>query len=161
MLPYKIDIPNSTNAAVLHKPFDIRIEKQKLKYLNKNNVLIKTMAVGICGSDVHYYESGAIGAKKLNNPIILGHECSGIVLDVGENVKNVEVGDRVAVEPGDFCGVCDFCKKGKYNLCNNISFLSSTPKNVAFAKYIILPSILLYEIPDNFSLHVYNIVNSL
>lgn len=65
--------------------------------------------VRICGSDLHYYESGRIGDFVVKPPFVLGHEAGGTVVEVGANVKNLKVGDRVAMEPGKTCGQCEFC----------------------------------------------------
>ena len=70
----------------------------------KNEVLVKLEYVGICGSDLHYYEHGRIGDYIVKPPFVLGHEASGIIVEIGENVKNLKLGDRVALEPGKTCG---------------------------------------------------------
>ena len=82
-----------------------------------NEVLVKLEYVGICGSDIHYYETGAIGPYVVEPPFVLGHEAGGTVVGVGKDVKHLKVGDRVALEPGKTCGHCEFCREGKYNLC--------------------------------------------
>ncbi|MFP7335105.1 NAD(P)-dependent alcohol dehydrogenase [Shouchella clausii] len=138
-----------TRAAVLHKPFVVEMEERELGSLNPNDVLIKVMAVGVCGSDVHYYEKGKIGSKKVEKPLIQGHECAGLVIETGDKVTSLEPGDRVAIEPGISCGICTECKEGKYNLCSHVAFLSSPPKDGAFSEYIIHPDHLLFKIPDN------------
>ncbi|WP_425590355.1 alcohol dehydrogenase catalytic domain-containing protein [Fictibacillus enclensis] len=69
------------------------------------------MAVGVCGSDVHYYIHGRIGDYVVHKPIILGHECAGIVVKTGDKVTKVKMGDRVAIEPGVPCGNCSFCRE--------------------------------------------------
>ena len=82
-----------------------------------DEVLVKLEYVGICGSDMHYYESGAIGDFIVKPPFVLGHEPGGVVVEVGKNVHHLKVGDRVALEPGKTCGHCEYCREGKYNLC--------------------------------------------
>ena len=94
------DLPDVMKAAVLKKPMEVEIEYRPVPVPGPDEVLVKVMAVGVCGSDVHYYESGRIGSFVVENPMILGHECSGIIAAVGENVTRFKVGDRVAVEPG-------------------------------------------------------------
>ena len=79
-----------------------------------NEVLVKLEYVGVCGSDLHYYEHGAIGNFIVKPPFVLGHECSGTVVEIGNKVKHLKVGDRVALEPGKTCGECEFCKTGRY-----------------------------------------------
>ena len=82
-----------------------------------DEVLVKLEYVGICGSDMHYYETGAIGDYVVEPPFVLGHEPGGTVVEVGADVKHLKVGDRVALEPGKTCGKCEFCKQGCF-LCN-------------------------------------------
>src|SRR5690625_3545979 len=111
------DIPQNMKAAILHKPFEMTVDTLPVPEVGPHDALVKVMAVGICGSDVHYYEHGKIGKYVVEDPIILGHECAGEVVAIGEKVTRLNVGDRVAVEPGVTCGVCDMCKQGHYNLC--------------------------------------------
>ena len=92
-----------------------------------DEVLVKLEYVGICGSDMHYYETGAIGDYVVEPPFVLGHEPGGTVVEVGENVTHLKVGDRVALEPGKTCGKCEFCKEGKYNLCPDVIFFATPP----------------------------------
>ena len=79
-----------------------------------NEVLVKLDYVGICGSDIHYYETGRIGDYVVEPPFVLGHEPGGVVVEVGSGVTDLKVGDRVALEPGKTCGHCEFCRQGKY-----------------------------------------------
>ena len=97
-----------------------------------DEVLVKLDYVGICGSDLHYYETGAIGAYVVEPPFVLGHEPGGVVVEVGENVKHLKIGDRVALEPGKTCGHCEFCKGGKYNLCPDVVFFATPPIDGGF-----------------------------
>ena len=90
-----------------------------------DEVLVKLDYVGICGSDLHYYESGAIGDYVVEPPFVLGHEPGGVVVEVGKDVKHLKVGDKVALEPGKTCGHCEFCKQGKYNLCPDVVFFAT------------------------------------
>ncbi|WP_040977995.1 NAD(P)-dependent alcohol dehydrogenase [Oceanobacillus jeddahense] len=138
-----------TRAAVLHKPFVVKMEERELDSLHSNEVLIKVMSVGVCGSDVHYYEKGKIGSKKVEKPLIQGHECAGIVVEIGSEVTTLKIGDRVVIEPGISCGTCTDCKEGNYNLCSHVAFLSSPPIDGAFSEYIIHPENFLFKIPDN------------
>ena len=90
-----------------------------------DEVLVKLEYVGICGSDMHYYESGAIGDFVVKPPFVLGHEPGGVVVEVGKDVHTLKVGDRVALEPGKTCGHCEFCREGKYNLCPDVQFFAT------------------------------------
>jgi len=89
------------------------------------DVLINVRAIGICGSDVHNYVEGGIGARKVVYPFIPGHEAAGEVAAVGSGVTKVKPGDRIMIEPAFHCGECDQCRAGRFNTCRNIQFMSS------------------------------------
>ena len=114
-------------------------------------VVVKLEYIGICGSDVHYYEHGKIGGNIVKGDFILGHECAGVVAEVGEGVKNLKPGDRVALEPGETCGVCEYCLSGRYNLCPDVIFLATPPVQGCFSNYIAFPAKLAFKLPDNIS----------
>lgn len=99
-----------------------------------NEVLVKLEYVGICGSDLHYYETGRIGDYIVEPPFVLGHEPGGIVVEVGNNVNHLKVGDKVALEPGKTCGHCEFCKTGRYNLCSDVVFFATPPVDGVFSR---------------------------
>lgn len=139
-------------AAVLHKPGDLRIEEvERPKVEKPDDVLIQVKAVGVCGSDVHYYERGRIGTFVVKEPLILGHECSGEVVEVGPEVNNVKPGDRVAVEPGCPCRRCWYCKTGKYNMCLTVPFMGSPPTHGAYREYLTWPNDFVFRLPDGVS----------
>ncbi len=146
-----LDLPKTMKAAVMRKTFEIEMEERPVPEISGDEVLVKVMAVGICGSDIHYYEHGRIGPYVVEKPIILGHECAGIVVEVGERVEGLKPGDRVAIEPGITCGVCRFCKSGRYNLCPHVQFLATPPVDGAFVQYIKHRADFLYRIPDSLS----------
>lgn len=102
----------------------------------EDEVLVKLEYVGICGSDMHYYETGAIGNYVVKPPFVLGHEPGGTVVEVGSAVKHLKVGDRVALEPGKTCGHCKFCREGKYNLCPDVMFFATPPVDGVFQEYV-------------------------
>jgi len=116
-----------------------------------NEVLIRIKVVGICGSDVHYYQHGRIGDFVVEGDFILGHESAGEVVEVGSEVKSLKVGDRVALEPGRTCGKCKYCKEGKYNLCPNVEFFATPPYHGVFADYVTHPEDMCFKLPDNVS----------
>lgn len=116
-----------------------------------DEVLVKLEYVGICGSDLHYYETGAIGDYVVEPPFVLGHEPGGVVVEVGANVKHLSVGDRVALEPGKTCGHCEFCKEGKYNLCPDVIFFATPPIDGVFQEYVAHEADLCFKLPDNVS----------
>lgn len=116
-----------------------------------NEVLVKLEYVGICGSDLHYYETGAIGNYVVEPPFVLGHEPGGVVVEVGKNVKHLKVGDRVALEPGKTCGHCEFCRQGLYNLCPDVVFFATPPVDGVFQEYVAHEADLCFKLPDNVS----------
>ena len=91
--------------------------ERDIPQIQDNEVLVKMEYCGICGSDLHYYESGAIGDFIVKPPFVLGHEAGGIVVEKGKDVHHLEIGYKVALEPGRTCGHCEFCKSGRYNRC--------------------------------------------
>ncbi len=116
-----------------------------------DEVLVKLEYVGICGSDMHYYETGAIGDFIVEPPFVLGHEPGGVVVAVGDAVKELKVGDRVALEPGKTCGVCEYCRSGRYNLCPDVIFFATPPVDGVFQEYVAHPETLCFKLPDNVS----------
>ena len=114
-------------------------------------VLLKVECCGVCGSDVHFYRFGRIGAKVAPIPFVLGHEISGTVIETGEGVENLKAGDRVAVEPGTPCGSCEMCRKGSYNLCEKMEFLAAPPVEGALKEYVVQNADMCFKLPDNMS----------
>lgn len=117
--------------------------------IKENEVLVKIEYVGICGSDSHYLESGAIGDFVVEGDFILGHECAGEVVKLGSKVTDLEVGDKVALEPGITCGECEFCKTGKYNLCPDVEFLATPPYHGCLVNYLAFPANMCFKLPSN------------
>ena len=126
-------------------------EERDIPQIKEDEVLIKLEYVGICGSDLHYYERGAIGDYVVKPPFVLGHEPGGTVVEVGEKVKNLKVGDRVALEPGKTCGHCEFCRTGRYNLCPDVVFFATPPVDGVFQEYVAHEADLCFKLPDNVS----------
>ena len=127
----------------------MEIREIKVPVPEEKQVLIKLEYVGICGSDVHYLEHGRIGNFIVKGDFILGHECAGEVVRIGGAVKNLKVGDKVALEPGITCGQCEFCKAGKYNLCPDVEFLATPPYHGCLMNYIAFPENMAFKLPDN------------
>lgn len=126
----------------------IEMIERDIPKIAANEVLVKLEYVGICGSDLHFYEAGRIGDLKAEMPFVLGHEPGGTVVEVGEEVTHLKIGDRVALEPGRTCGECEFCQKGMYNLCPNVKFFAAPPVNGAFQEYIAHEAKLCFKLPD-------------
>ena len=126
-------------------------EERDIPEVKDNEVLVRLEYVGICGSDLHYYETGAIGDYAVNPPFVLGHEPGGVVVETGKNVKHLKVGDRVALEPGKTCGHCEFCKTGRYNLCPDVVFFATPPVDGVFQEYVAHEADLCFKLPDHVS----------
>ncbi|WP_121610003.1 NAD(P)-dependent alcohol dehydrogenase [Mesobacillus foraminis] len=144
-------IEDKMKAAVLTDLNKIELQEIKIPVPKDDEVLIEIKAVGLCGSDVHYYQHGRIGDFIVEKPIILGHEASGNVVEIGRNVKGLTVGQRVSIEPGATCGECEYCKEGRYNLCPSVEFLATPPYDGAFCEYIAMRADLVFPIPEEMS----------
>lgn len=116
-----------------------------------DEVLVRVEYVGICGSDLHYYEAGRIGNFIVKPPFVLGHEAGGTVVEVGSEVTHLKVGDRVAMEPGKTCGKCEWCRTGRYNLCPDVQFFATPPVDGVFQEYVAHEAGLCFKLPDNVS----------
>jgi len=142
----------SMKAAVLHGPLDLRLESRPVPTPAPDEVLVAVRAVGVCGSDVHYWRSGRIGDFVVRSPLVLGHECAGVVAEAGSAVRSLKPGDRVALEPGVPCRRCAWCKSGRYNLCPDVVFMATPPVDGAFAEYVAHPADFAYVLPEGVSL---------
>ena len=133
--------------AFVTSPGRIEYRERKLPDLRAHDVLIKTKAVSICGSDLHIFK-GKHPAAPL--PVPIGHELAGEVLEIGKSVSKVKEGDRVAVEPVIICGDCPFCQRGEYNLCNNISFQYRKGQG-GFTPYFVAEENWIHQLPQSVS----------
>jgi L-iditol 2-dehydrogenase len=138
----------TNRAAVLTRPGEIVLTERPVPEPGPHDVLVEVGAVGVCGSDVHYYEHGRIGSFVVHAPLVLGHEVAGRVAAVGSAVSRHAVGDRVAVEPGVPCGRCRECRAGRYNLCAEVMFLATPPVDGAFADYLAIHEDFAFALPD-------------
>lgn len=141
---------NNTKA-ILTTPGSMKIMPAEIPVPKDDEVLIKVEYVGICGSDVHGFESGPfIPPKDPNQEIGLGHECAGTVAAVGRNVRKFKIGDRVNIEPGVPCGKCRYCLEGKYNICPDVDFMATQPNyRGALTNYLCHPESFTYKLPEN------------
>jgi D-xylulose reductase len=138
---------------VLNKPDDVEFkEKPVPKLKSQREVLVAVNYTGICGSDVHYWVHGSIGHFIVKEPMVLGHESAGTVVEVGSDVKTLKVGDRVALEPGYPCRHCANCLGGHYNLCPDMAFAATPPYDGTLTGYWNAPADFCYKLPDNVSL---------
>lgn len=137
--------------AVMTELRKVEVQERPIPVPGKNEVLVKIEYVGICGSDLHYYESGRIGDFIVEPPFVLGHEAGGVVVETGSDVTHLKVGDRVALESGKTCGKCEFCKEGKYNLCKDVIFFATPPVDGVFQEYAAHEAELCFKLPENVS----------
>jgi L-iditol 2-dehydrogenase len=135
-------------AAVLHARGDLRVEERAMPEPAPREVLVEVAAVGVCGSDVHYYEHGRIGPFVVDRPLVLGHESSGRVAALGPGATKHAVGDRVALEPGVPCGRCRECRAGRYNLCRDVRFFATPPVDGAFANFVAIHEDFAFALPN-------------
>ena len=138
--------------AVMKAIGKIELEEREIPQPKEGEVLIKIGYVGICGSDVHYFETGAIGDFVVKPPFVLGHEAAGTVVALGEGVDSLKIGDRVAMEPGKTCGHCEFCRTGRYNLCPDVQFFATPPYDGVFQEYVAYDASMCFRLPDKVSL---------
>jgi len=139
-------------AAVMVGPGEILIEERPVPQPKDDEVLVRIGAVGVCGSDAHYFKHGRIGRYVVDEPLILGHESAGTVVEVGKLVNNLQPGDRVALEPGVPCRRCDYCKTGRYNLCKDVVFMATPPVDGVFCEYYATPADFAFRLSDSVSL---------
>jgi L-iditol 2-dehydrogenase len=138
-------------AAVLYAPGDLRVEDRAVPEPGPREVLVEIAAVGVCGSDIHYYEHGRIGPFVVREPMVLGHESSGRVVALGPGASRHAVGDRVALEPGVPCGRCRECRAGRYNVCQDVRFFATPPIDGAFANYVTIHEDFAFTLPESVS----------
>lgn len=137
--------------AVMNGIGEMGFLERDIPTVKDDEVLVKLEYVGICGSDLHYYETGRIGDYIVEPPFVLGHEPGGVVVEVGENVTHLKVGDRVALEPGKTCGHCEFCRTGRYNLCPEVIFFATPPVDGVFQEYVAHQADLCFKLPEGVS----------
>lgn len=135
--------------AIMTAAGKIELTKREIPIPKEDEVLVKIEYVGVCGSDLHYYEAGGIGGNMVKPPFVLGHEAGGRVVSVGGQVKDLKAGDKVALEPGKTCGKCEFCQTGRYNLCPDVIFFATPPIDGVFQEFAAHPAKLCFRIPDN------------
>ena len=148
-------------AGVLYGPGDLRFESVELPAPRSGEALVKIRANGICGSDIHFFESGRLGPFVVDRPYIPGHEAVGEIVDFGsaggkagartvaDGAGNeLSVGRRVVIEPSIPCRRCDYCKRGLYNLCRDVVFLSAPPVNGTFGEFVAHSADFLFAVPD-------------
>lgn len=144
-------IPDQMLASILNAPHDISLERVPVPRPAPGEVLVRVTAVGVCGSDTHFYETGAIGDIVVRGPLALGHETAGVIAAVGDGVDPARVGTRVAVEPQTPCRRCTYCKRGAYHLCPHIRFYGAWPVEGSFSEYVLVDDDFAHAVPDEMS----------
>ena len=143
-------------ACVIHAPNDLRIEEAEVPALGPHSVKLRIGAGGICGSDLHYFQHGGFGTVRLKQPMILGHEVAGTVIEVGSAVTTIKPGDRAAINPNQPCGACAQCLGGRANLCLDVRFYGSAMRfphvQGAFREILVAEERQIFTIPDHVSL---------
>lgn len=138
-------------ASVLTGPKTIELLERPVPEPGPDEALVRVGSVGVCGSDVHYYEHGRIGSMVVEGPLVLGHEAGGIIVAVGAALDPTRVGQRVALEPQRPCRRCRQCKTGHLNLCPEMEFFATPPIDGAFCDYVTLPADFAHPVPDSLS----------
>jgi L-idonate 5-dehydrogenase len=139
----------------IHGARDLRVADVPTETLSPTQVRVAVKAVGICGSDLHYYQHGRVGDFLIRAPLTPGHEASGQVLEVGAQVTSVRPGDRVALNPSRTCGHCRFCRMGASNHCENVHFFGSASKwphmQGAMREQVVVDANQCLPVPDGLS----------
>lgn len=136
-------------SAVFYGKHDLRVEEHEMPKIGAKDILIQVKACGVCGTDVHIYE-GDKGAAEVTPPTILGHEFSGVVAEVGAEVKNYQVGDRVCIDPNCYCGACEPCRNGVAHYCEHMIGYGTTV-NGGFAEYCAVNEKQVYKLGEHTS----------
>ncbi|XP_064651301.1 sorbitol dehydrogenase-like [Lineus longissimus] len=134
---------------VLHGPKDMRLEHVPISDVGENEVEVAIASVGICGSDIKYWLHGKCGRYVVKEPMTMGHESSGMITKVGPGVKGIKIGDRVAIEPGVPCRMCQLCKTGKYNVCPSVRFCATPPIHGNLSRRYVHAADFCHKIPDH------------
>jgi L-iditol 2-dehydrogenase len=138
-------------ASVLVSMQKIELREVEIPRLAADEVLVRISAVGVCGSDTHFYAEGHIGDMVVRESLILGHEAAGCIVDAGREVPRERIGQRVSIEPQRPCRTCVYCKRGQYNLCIDMRFYAAPPVDGAFAEYASIPADFAHPVPDTMS----------
>lgn len=144
-------VPTTMRASFLVSPQYLEVRETGTPTPGPDEVLVALKAVGLCGSDVHFWEKGRVGDLVVREPLILGHEATGTIVAVGDGVPADRIGERVAVDPQRPCRHCGYCLDGRYNLCRRVEFPSAPPVHGAFAEYMRAPADFAHPVPDGVS----------
>ncbi|ALJ20862.1 NAD(P)-dependent alcohol dehydrogenase [Microbacterium sp. No. 7] len=141
-------LPATSRTSILNGAGTLAIEDRPVPRPAAGEVLVEVAAVGVCGSDVHYYRHGGIGDFRVESPLVLGHEASGRIRAVGEGVAADRIGERVSIEPQRHCRRCAQCLAGRYNLCPAMEFYATPPIDGAFTGFVTILAEFAHALPD-------------
>ncbi len=143
-------------AIVCHAPEDLRLDNFDTDALGAHQLQVDVAYGGICGSDLHYYQHGGFGTVRIKEPMVLGHEVSGIVRVVGSAVQSFKAGQRIAISPSRPCGQCQYCQKGQHNHCLDMRFFGSAMRfphvQGAFRQILVIDASQAHPLNDSLSL---------
>jgi L-iditol 2-dehydrogenase len=145
------ELPESMKASVLVRPRSVELESRPLPELEADEVLVRISAVGVCGSDVHYFNEGRIGDFVVKSPMVLGHEAAGTIVAVGTAVDPERLGERVSIEPQRPNPHSKQSLAGAYNLDPSMEFYATPPVDGAFMEYVKIQSHFAFAVPDEIS----------
>ena len=142
-------------ALVIHAPGDLRVETIDTAPLGAGQLQVRVRCGGICGSDLHYYQHGGFGTIRIKEPMVLGHEVSGVIEAVGSAVTGFAAGERVAISPSNPCGICKFCQQGLQNHCLDMRYYGSAMRmphvQGAFRQQIVVETHQAHKLADHVS----------
>ncbi len=144
-------IPQTMRAAVLARAGEIRLEDRAVPVPAADEVLVRVTAVGVCGSDVHFYREGALGDWVVDEPLVLGHESGGVIVAVGAGIASERVGERVSIEPQHPSPSSSETLRGDYNLDPQMRFYAVPGTDGAFQEYVTIQSHFAHRVPDTVS----------
>lgn len=140
---------------VIHAPHDLRVQELETAPLQAHQLKVKIKAGGICGSDLHYYHNGGFGTVRIKEPMVLGHEVSGVIAETGAAISDIKAGTRIAVSPSNPCGQCKYCQEGKQNHCLDMRFYGSAMRTPhvqgAFRQEIVIERAQAHIVADSVS----------
>ena len=143
-------------AIVCHAPLDLRFDSQAVEPLGPQQLRVRVAFGGICGSDLHYFQHGGFGTVRIKEPMVLGHEVSGIVNEVGSGVTGYQRGHRIAVSPSRPCDLCKYCQLGQHNHCLDMRFYGSAMRfphvQGAFREMLVIDAAQAYRVADDLPL---------
>jgi len=138
---------------VIHAPHDLRVQELETAELQPHQLKVKVKAGGICGSDLHYYHNGGFGTVRIKEPMVLGHEVSGVIAETGSAIGDIKPGTRISISPSNPCGLCKYCQEGKHNHCLDMRFYGSAMRmphvQGAFRQEIIIERAQAHVVADH------------